>query len=234
LLHCPPPRAPRWLRGSDRVLKQRTRAAATASRDAGHPVADDGLQHLALERDVEICVFDERGLGNGWLLPAGLLREPWPRTAELVLQPVGAAVRPAGFEVRRRLASHALRADGSPVPLPALAAQARSTGAAKAMLWAIAGIAHPERFFGMLRDQGLPLAGTRSLPDHAPPEAFDWPEAREGILLCTEKDAPKLRAWRPDALAVPLELWLDPAFWTALRALLPRPNAPAPGTAPKL
>ena len=42
-------------------------------------ICDDGLQHLALPRDGEICVMDERGIGNGWLLPAGPLREPWPR-----------------------------------------------------------------------------------------------------------------------------------------------------------
>ena len=41
-------------------------------------VCDDGLQHLALAHDLALCVFDERGLGNGWLLPAGPLREPWP------------------------------------------------------------------------------------------------------------------------------------------------------------
>src|SRR5436190_417423 len=49
-------------------------------------VCDDGLQHYGLQRDIEICVFDERGIGNGWLLPAGPLREPWPRAVDLVLR----------------------------------------------------------------------------------------------------------------------------------------------------
>ncbi|MES2424874.1 MAG: tetraacyldisaccharide 4'-kinase, partial [Pseudomonadota bacterium] len=48
-------------------------------------VCDDGLQHLALQRDVEICVFGDASIGNGWLLPAGPLREPWPRHADLVV-----------------------------------------------------------------------------------------------------------------------------------------------------
>ena len=46
-------------------------------------ICDDGLQHLRLHRDLDICVFDDRGAGNGWLLPAGPLREPWPRAADL-------------------------------------------------------------------------------------------------------------------------------------------------------
>lgn len=69
--------APVWV-GADR-------ANAALALLAAHPgtnviVSDDGLQHLALRRDIEICVFDDRGVGNGWLLPAGPLREPWPRS----------------------------------------------------------------------------------------------------------------------------------------------------------
>jgi tetraacyldisaccharide 4'-kinase len=48
-------------------------------------VCDDGLQHIALQRDIEICVMDATGLGNGHLLPAGPLREPWPRQVDLLL-----------------------------------------------------------------------------------------------------------------------------------------------------
>ena len=48
-------------------------------------LCDDGLPHHALARDVEICVFDGRGIGNGWLLPAGPLREAWPRPVSLAL-----------------------------------------------------------------------------------------------------------------------------------------------------
>ncbi len=64
------------------VAVGRDRAAAARALLAAHPacdviVGDDGLQHYALARDVEIAVVDAaRGLGNGWLLPAGPLREP--------------------------------------------------------------------------------------------------------------------------------------------------------------
>jgi len=72
------------------VFVARRRVEAARALLARHPatqviVSDDGLQHLALARDVEICVFDDRGVGNGWRLPAGPLREQWPRPCDLVL-----------------------------------------------------------------------------------------------------------------------------------------------------
>ncbi len=88
------------------VVVDRDRVAAARRLLAAHPevrviVSDDGLQHLALGRDVEICVFDDRGVGNGWLLPAGPLREPWPRACDLVLH-TGDRPAFAGFAARRR------------------------------------------------------------------------------------------------------------------------------------
>ena len=122
-------------------------------------VCDDGLQHLALQRDIEVCVFDDRGIGNGWLLPAGPLREPWPRAVDFVLHtalaPAQTAVHsPAATPSQRRLAPFALRADGTQVALAELAAQTCA---------AVAAIAQPEAFFAMLRAQGLTLHA-----DHQP------------------------------------------------------------------
>src|SRR5205085_6747162 len=127
--------------------------------------------------DVEICVFDARGVGNGWLLPAGPLREPWPRPrrADLVLvhgDPPGIE----GFGMQRALATHALRADGTSRPL----ADLRGTP-----VHALAGIANPEVFFAMLRDAGLSLAATHALPDHHDFTATDLPA--DATIVCTEK-----------------------------------------------
>jgi tetraacyldisaccharide 4'-kinase len=212
----------------------RRRAQAAQALLAQHPevnliVCDDGLQHLALARDLELVVFDDRGTGNGWLLPAGLLREPWPRhggVAQLVLNQhwrADVATQPAGHMARRALADHALDARGERVPLAGLGGQ---TGQA---VHALAGIARPEVFFDMLRARGLVLASTTALPDHVDPRA-QWPAlaarlAQEpGVLLCTEKDAVKLFALPPShglrVLAVPLELAPEPAFWAALDAQL--------------
>lgn len=196
------------------VFVAAARARAAQALLAAHPatqviVCDDGLQHYGLRRDIEICVFDERGSGNGWLLPAGPLREHWPRPVDLVLR-TGSPEGIDGFEARRRLAPLARRADGTRIELAAL----RGTPVA-----ALAGIARPEAFFAMLRDNGLQLAQTIALPDH---HDFRRPPVvpRDAELVCTEKDAVKLWRLRPDAWAVPLELEAEAAFWSALDRLL--------------
>jgi len=72
-------------------------------------ICDDGLQHLGLHRDIEICVFDDNGVGNGFLLPAGPLREPWPRACDLLVRS-GALPGGAAHQIHRQLAAHGLRA----------------------------------------------------------------------------------------------------------------------------
>ena len=188
------------------------RADAGRALLAAHPatqviVSDDGLQHHALARDLEICVFDARGTGNGWLLPAGPLREPWPRPADLVLRHPQ-AVQVEGELVERLLARHVVRADGTRVALAQLRAQP---------VEAVAGIANPESFFAMLRAAGLQLTATRALPDHHDFAGF---AGSHGTLVCTEKDAVKLWRLRPDAWAAPLELKIDVRFWQSLDRLL--------------
>ena len=207
------------------VFVARRRVEAARALRAQHPevnliVCDDGLQHLALARDLEICVFNEEGVGNGFLLPAGPLREPWPRPVDAVLfvgtpPPAIAPGTAPAFALQRRLARCALRADGSTVPLASLRGQA---------LHAVAAIARPERFFAMLRAQGLTLARTEALPDHYDYESWQCTPDNGYTLICTEKDAVKLWPRYPEALAVPLELDLPPAFFALLDARL----APSP------
>lgn len=207
------------------VFVARRRVEAARALLARHPevrliVSDDGLQHLALRRDVEICVFDDRGIGNGWLLPAGPLREPWPRACDLVLHTGGrpeASAAPAipGFGARRALADHALRGDGTTVPLDDL----RSL-----TLVAVAAIAKPEGFFSMLRARGLRPVACVALPDHDDFTGWTPPAPVAGAphptIVCTEKDAVKLWRLRPDALAVPLVFEPEVAFFEALNAKL--------------
>jgi tetraacyldisaccharide 4'-kinase len=194
------------------VAAQRARAAQALL--AAYPstqviVCDDGLQHRALERDIEVCVFDERGVGNGWLLPAGPLRERWPRAVDLVLR-TGRTPGIDGFGVHRKLAGHAERADGTRIALESLRDRP---------LTAVAGIAKPEAFFDMLREAGLTLTATAAFPDHHDFEhqPIDT-EGRE--LVCTQKDAVKLWRRHPQAWAVPLTVDIDPQFWIAADRLL--------------
>lgn len=171
-------------------------------------ISDDGLQHHSLARDIEITVFDDRGLGNGWLLPAGPLRESWhPSQKRGLVLHTGQSPAFDGFVSARRLAGHALAADGTKVQLDDLKHQP---------LIALAGIANPDAFFDMLKARGLQLARTISLPDHFDFLQYAVPAQTGATVLCTEKDAVKLfrlpatTAFR--LLAVPLEFAPEPAF----------------------
>lgn len=185
-------------------------AALQAYPDTDVVVSDDGLQHYAMARDIEVCVFDDRGLGNGWLLPAGPLREPWPRPADLVLRTADAQGLP-GFVVRRRLSTTAWRADGERVDLASFVGHDCD---------ALAGIARPQAFFDMLTAAGLRLDRTWALDDHHDFAAEGPWLHGERPLLCTQKDAVKLWRRNPRAWAVPLEVEIDDRFWTQLDSLL--------------
>lgn len=184
--------------GADRVAA--ARHVLQVHPDTQVIVCDDGLQHLALARDVEVVVHSATGVGNGFLLPAGPLREPWPRAVDVVLD----------TSACRRLADHALTAAGERIPLADLAG---------GPVVAVAAIANPHSFFDMLQAQGLCLAQTHALPDH---DDFNgWAALRsrfpaEAKVLCTQKDAVKL--WSVDAtvLAVPMQLNPPPEFFAAI------------------
>lgn len=213
--------------GRDRVAAARALLAADPALDL--IVCDDGLQHLRLARDIEVVVFDERGAGNGWPLPAGPLREP------IGLRPFGArqlvlynAPRPStrlpGTLGRRRLRELVALDDwwaGRPgVPMAAWQPSARQQP------WALAGIAVPQRFFDQLAAAGIAVRGL-PLPDHAPLSDLPWPLDAADVIV-TEKDAVKLdparvRTERPRTCVwvATLDFQPDPAFWCDLEAALP-------------
>ncbi len=172
------------------------RVAAAQALLAANPavdilIADDGLQHYALSRDVEIVVFDSRGIGNGQLLPAGPLREGLnrlgsPRVKGLVFQGKAQALPLAYNALLSSVmtlipaAVYALNNRERTCSLSAFTGQAVN---------AIAGIGHPERFFQMLRDHGLHVTET-AFPDHHRYTAVDIPITSLPVLM-TEKDAVK-------------------------------------------
>ena len=212
--------APVWV-GAARL--QTARQLLQTHPDTQVIVCDDGLQHLALQRDLEICLMDDRGTGNGWMLPAGPLREPWPRLVDLLLYTHGQKTTADGFVARRQLADHAVNGLDHRCTLASLLGQPVD---------AVAGLARPQVFFDMLQAHQLQLADTYALPDH---DSFDqWHVTTSGRpLLCTEKDAVKLWAHQPEAWAVPLQMVPEPAFWQTLDARLrerglPLPEADAP------
>ncbi len=205
------------------VVVGRDRADAARHLLRRHPhvdalVSDDGLQHRQLHRDLQLIVFDERGAGNGWLLPAGPLREPLPDPAALdagirswVVYNADRPTTPLpGTCVHRRL--------GAPVPLADWWRGDRSSTAdwrrwSGKPLVAAAGIARPERFFAMLRAQGLQFEAF-ALPDHDPWLQLPWPAATADAIV-SEKDAIKLRPERVGATRVwvaPLDFQFDAAL----------------------
>ena len=181
-------------------------------------ICDDGLQHHALQHDIAVTVFDDRGLGNGLLLPAGPLRELTVKsTNSLVLHTGNQAVKlthtaTPQFTAQRALEDYALKSDGSKVPLSDLQQHSK--------LLALAGIANPEAFFAMLRAAGLNLTKTIALADHYNFDSTIGNEYDGYTVICTLKDAVKLWQVHPEALAVPLEFTPEPAFFAAFDALL--------------
>ncbi len=201
-----------WRRCQVPVFVGADRAACCRALMAAHPqtqvlISDDGLQHAGLHRDIEICVFDERGFGNGWLLPAGPLREPWPRPADPAIRVWNLGSHPLPHVdmvmVRRQLASCAVGSNGQRRPL----SEWRNR-----RVHALAAIAKPQLFFDGLRDQGLELDLAQVWPDHDPLIGFN-PDVAEGDWFCTEKDAVKLWPRFPQVWAVPLELQGLELWW---------------------
>jgi len=211
------------------------RADAARALCAAHPevdllIADDGLQHASLARNAELVVFDERGVGNGLLLPAGPLREPLPATLPAqrrVLYTAGQAstALPGALAARRISLAWPLAAWHA-----GDATQAQPLAALRGRrLLAAAGLAAPQKFFEMLGAAGLDIAAL-PLPDHHRYDTLPWPADAE--VLVTEKDAVKLAPRRPGSArvwVVPLDLQLPAALVDELAALLlptPRPAAP--------
>lgn len=191
---------PVWI-GRERVAAARALLAAHPDRDV--LICDDGLQHYALARDVEIVVMDERGLGNGWFLPAGPLREAPSRLRTVDALVINGVRPPAGLGVQAapvffmRLAGERFAALRRPeVHCSAGDLQGRR-------LHAVAGIGHPQRFFDHLAGLGLRFAA-HPFADHHRYTAEDLAFPDADALLMTEKDAVKCAG-----LALP-ETWVLP------------------------
>jgi tetraacyldisaccharide 4'-kinase len=185
------------------------RVQACLALRAQHPdrnviVTDDGLQHYALRRDVEICVVDERSMGNGFLQPAGPLREPRSRLAS-----VDAAVIHGKSEAQ----GYAMTLEGDKL---VRFTDARDVRAAKSFagqrVHAVAGIGDPKRFFLQLARFGMKIV-PHPFADHHAFSAADLDFGDADPVVMTEKDAVKCkRIAQAHFWVFPVSASLDPAF----------------------
>lgn len=177
-------------------------------------ISDDGLQHYAMQRDIEIAVIDAvRQLGNGWLLPAGPLRELPQRLQQVALRVGNGAAIPS-------LAEHAMLLRPSQC-LPVSGQQpARALESfAGQQVHAVAGIGNPARFFASLRAAGV-IVQAHPFPDHHAYQATDLPWPDQPILM-TEKDAVKCAAFgQSNMWFVRVQADLDESFSAQLARLL--------------
>ncbi|KMY85216.1 Tetraacyldisaccharide 4'-kinase [Candidatus Paraburkholderia calva] len=187
------------------------RVAAAQALLQAHPnvdvlISDDGLQHYRMARAFELVVFDDRLGGNGFLLPAGPLREPMSRhrDATFINSPYDRALPPWPNTFPLDLESgDAWLLDDPSVRRPLGAFVGEKVVAA-------AGIGLPERFFATLCAAGM-TPSTRAFPDHYSYRENPFESVQADAILVTEKDAVKFGAWRDARIwVVPVQAVLQP------------------------
>jgi tetraacyldisaccharide 4'-kinase len=164
---------------------------------------DDGYQHLRLHRDLNILLLDaRRPFGNGWTLPAGLLREPLSaiRRADVIVYTRADATSPCPALSGLPVCQSSHRLTGI-VSLSTAKASIFSDLAGKKGV-ACAGIADPDAFFSALINEGLNLSATLAFRDHCRYDSAEralilrtMKETAADYLITTEKDAVKMAAF---------------------------------------
>ncbi len=219
-----------WHTGAP-VFVGRRRTEAALALLAAHPetdvlIADDGLQHYQLGRDIELVLFDQRGCGNGLLLPAGPLREAAsrPRDFTILNAPHSIDVQQVpGLAAESGVVRMVLQ-PGSCWQLTDPAQRRPLSAFAGQQVTAAAGIGHPERFFQTLRSAGI-QPQTMPLPDHYQFSATDFQSCDSQTILITEKDAVKclqIPALKNDRRiwVLPVEAQLTPSFLADLTQMI--------------
>lgn len=169
--------------------------------DADIVFADDGLQHYALPRVAEIVVLDgQRGLGNGWMLPAGPMRERATRLASTDVIAVQSAegLHESLTEIARAFGVQDIETNRFHLDLTDVVALSDGrtqplSDFAGTQVVAMAGIGHPQRFFDALRLHGLQVRGFAK-PDHHQFTLDDLDTGHGLPVMVTSKDAVKLKS----------------------------------------
>ncbi len=219
----------RSFEGPVAVAKRRIDGINLLGRTANPPdvvVLDDGFQHVRLARDVDIVLVNrERGLGNGWLLPAGPMREPLGalKRAHAVVLVSQAPNEPSGLsrsqmkKLSRLPVLHATLKPRALVRVESGRWVEYPMGLAGRRVLAISGLADSSGFYGMLRETDADLIGVLEYPDHHVYTPADWhaivTAARDAdLIVTTEKDLAKLERFpfaRDSLYALRLEVAMN-------------------------
>lgn len=186
-----------------------------AQHDCDVIISDDGLQHYAMTRNVEIAVVDgERRFGNGYCLPLGPLREPIKRLQQVDFVVVNGAANAGEFAMN--LAGNTLQAVNK--PLEQLSLQAVPGGQ---RLHAVAAIGNPQRFFQSLSDQGLSFTA-HTFADHHAYQSSDFAFlGSDDLVIMTEKDAVKCVDFADQRFYyLPVKAEVDKQFISEVLAML--------------
>ncbi|GEA13266.1 tetraacyldisaccharide 4'-kinase [Alteromonas sp. KUL49] len=180
-------------------------------------ICDDGMQHYALQRDVEIVVMDERRLGSGLLLPMGPLREGRWRldTVDAIIHNTSSVFE----EISPRTKEFGMVLEGNEFVSVACPERVKSVDSfVGGTLSAIAGIGYPQRFFDTLKSMGLTIKQAIPFVDHHSFEPSDIPS---GTVLMTEKDAVKVTDFaHEDCWYLPVTATIAPEFYEHIDNLL--------------
>lgn len=200
--------------GPDRVASAKALLKYT---DCNVIISDDGLQHYALGRDIEIAVIDGiRRYGNEKCLPAGPLREPIKRLKQVNFKITNGIAGPNEFAMTYQ-AEKLCRADDPEVTLDIESLKNQT-------VHAIAGIGNPQRFFNALKQSGLDII-EHAFPDHYPFKKSDLDFGEIHPIVITEKDAVKCqRFYLHNVWYQPIKAILDNQFTEQLLVMLERVN----------
>lgn len=191
--HCPMVVGPNRVKAAQTLLKKYSCDVI---------ISDDGLQHLALGRDLEIVVEGSRNFGNGYCLPGGPMREPITRinTVDFFINHTTMQLKPGPFRNIKN-------------PNLILTTEDLSTK----KIHAVAGIGHPERFFQLLKDLEITFT-PHSFPDHHLFTETELQFGKDCLIIMTEKDAIKCRKFADEYYwYLPIQLELEEVFVTQFK-----------------
>lgn len=204
--HCPVIVAPHRAQAVEKLI---------TDFDCNIIISDDGLQHYALARDIEIVVMDERKFGNQFCLPAGPLRESLQRlkSVDFIVNNGGANEITADYFNIQLGSLYQIKSPDKKIDLFSLRGK---------RVHAVAGIGNPSRFFQQLMQAGIEII-PHPFPDHHRYREQDLNFADDLMILMTEKDAVKCRHFANDRYwAVTAELKISPTFQEKLIQKVPQ------------